>query len=306
MKAYKLSSILLGCVMMLGFASCVEKAPEYVPGEPDSASCVVFPDVTAPSNLDLNGTPIEVAFSRNNTNGALDVNVALSDESGLFSLQNSTLSFASGESVAYALVNYDYDKLDAKGTYNIEVTMASEANASMYRPVTMSFSCVKAWKDLGYGEFFDNLVLNAGDGDFGIAKCKILQSPDGSLRYRIMAPYADKNQRIKSWGEAEAQATPSEYIEFWVNDEEAMTVTWNAYWLTGLWYQGTAGNDIKAYLPSARSSSYAADDALSGFLDEYIVQFVPYYYIDGLGGFGEYACYLSMPGGPDLYTWLNE
>ncbi|MDO5442175.1 MAG: hypothetical protein Q4G10_00740 [Bacteroidia bacterium] len=307
MKTNKIFAILLGCIIALGLSSCVEKAPEYIPGEPNTASCVVTPDVTVPTNLDLNGTPIEVSFTRNNTNGAVDVPIALTDDSGIFSLQSSTLSFASGENVAKAYVLYDYDKLDPAGSYPVTVKMASEENASPYNAIGITFSCVKAWKDLGIGEFFDNLALMASDDDFGIAKCRILQSPDGSLRYRIMAPYADKAQRAAAWGDGPAQATPSDYIEFWVKDEETMQVTWNKSWLTGLWYQGVAGYDIKAYLPSALSSSMAGDDAKSCFLDEYIVQLVPYYYIDALGGgFGEYACYLSMPGGPDLYTWLTE
>lgn len=306
MKAYKYFAIVLECVLALGLlASCVETAPEYVPGEPNSATCVVTPDLSAPTNLSLNGTPIEVAFTRNNTSGPLDVTVALTDNSGIFSLQSSTVSFASGEKTANAYVTYDYDKLDPKGSYNIEVTMTSDAYASPYNAVTMPFTCVKAWKDLGVGEFFDNLALMSSDS-YGIAKCTILQSPDGAMRYRIMNPYADKAQRAAAWDEACAAATPSEYIEFWVKDEETMQVTWNGFWLTGLWYQGTPGADIKAYLPSALNSSQAPNDAQSRFLDEYIVQLAPYYYIDGLGGFGIYACYLSMPGGPDLEAWLNE
>lgn len=287
--------------MALGLASCVETAPEYIPGEQDSVSSAVFPDLSVPNNLSLNGTPIEVPFTRNNTSGALDVPVSLTDASGIFSLQNSSISFASGEAVAYAYVAYDYDKLDPKASYPIEVSLASEANASLYHAVAMPFTCVKAWKDLGVGEFFDNLALMSSDS-YGIAKCTVLQSPDGALRYRIMNPYADQAQRAAAWDEACAQATPSEYIEFWVTDEETMQVTWNSYWLTGLWYQGTPGNDIKAYLPSVKGQS----DANCRFLDDYIVQFTPYYYIDGLGGFGMYSCFLSMPGGPDLEAWLDE
>ena len=301
MKANNIFAILLGCVLTLGVVSCVEKAPAYVPGEPDNLSCAVAPDVNIPTNLDLNGTPIEVPFVRSNTNGALDVTVALADNSGIFSLKSNTVSFASGEKVAKAYVEYNYDDLDPKGSYKIEVTMASEANASQYNAVTIPFSCVKAWKNLGVGQFYDALVLESADS-YGIAYCDILQSPDGALRFRIMNPYADKAQRIAAWGEAEAQATPSEYIEFWVKDEEKMTVTWNNYWLTGLWYDGTPGDDIKAYLPSVKGSS----DANCRFLTEDLVQMTPYYYIDGLGGFGTNLCLLSMPGGPDLEELLNE
>lgn len=299
MKANNIYAILLGCALTLGLGSCVEKAPVYVPGEPCTASCVVTPDITVPTNLDLNGTPVAVPFVRNTTDGALNVTVSLTDETGLFSLESTTVSFAAGEKVANAYVNYDYDKLDPKGTYNFEVNMDSEDNASPYNAVSIGYSCVKAWKDLGEGQFFDNLALMSADS-YGIAKVKVLQSPDGALRYRIMAPYADQAQRAAAWDEDCAKATPSEYIEFWVVDEEKMTVTWNSFWLTGLWYQGSPGADIKAYLPSVKGES----DADCCFVEEYVVQFTPYYYIDGLGGFGMYPCYLSMPGGPDLEEWL--
>lgn len=301
MKANNIYAIVLGCVLALGLGSCTEKAPVYVPGEPNTASCVVSPDITVPTSLDLNGTPVEIPFVRNNTDGALTVTVSLTDATGLFSLESNTISFANGEKVANAYVNYDYDQLDPKDTYNFEVNMDSEENASPYNAVSVGYTCVKAWKDLGVGEFFDQLALMSSTS-YGIAKCTILQSPDGALRYRIMAPYADQAQRAAAWDADCAQATPSEYIEFWVNDEEKMTVTWNNYWLTGLWYSGVPGNDIKAYLPSVRGQS----DAKCLFVEENLVHFTPYYYIDGLGGFGMMDCYLSMPGGPDLETWLDE
>ncbi len=300
MKAKKYFAILLGCVLTLGVVSCVEKAPEYVPGEQDPSGATVAPDITVQTSLNLNGTPVEVPFTRNSTGDALSVSVSLTDNSGIFSLESNTVSFASGQNVAYAYVNYDYDKLDAAGTYNFEVTMTDESKASQYKPVTIAFSCVKAWKDLGVGEFFDQLALMSSDS-YGIAKCTILQSPDGSLRYRIMNPYADQAQRAAAWDADCAKATPSEYIEFWVKDEATMSVTWNSYWLTGLWYSGVPGNDIKAYLPSVRGAS----DANCCFIEEKLVHFTPYYYIDGLGGFGCYDCFLSMPGGPDLEAWLD-
>lgn len=299
MKAIKIYNILLGCVLALGLSSCVETAPEYVPGEKAASSSVVSADITAPVTIELDGSPIAAPFTRSDASSAVTVNVSLSDDSGLFSLQSNTVSFASGEKVAYAYVNYDYDKLDSQSTYKVDVTMTSEEYASPYKIISVPYTCTKAWKDLGMGQFFDQLVLMSSDS-YGIANCKVLQSPDGALRYRIMAPYADKAQRAAAWDEDCAQATPCDYIEFWVKDEDAMTVTWDKFWLTGLWYGGTPGDDIKAYLPSVRGAS----DANCCFVEEKVVQFTPYYYIDGLGGFGMYACYLSFPGGPDLETWL--
>lgn len=306
MKANKIYAILLGCVFAFGLSSCVKTAPEYVPGEKDTASCTVGPDITVPLNLQLNGDPIEVTFVRNDANGALDVPVELNTLYDLFSLESNTVSFANGEKEAKAYVNYDYDELNAKDSYDVEVRLASEANASLYKAVAIPFTCVKAWKNLGVGQFYDPVILDDSEGDLGIVECEIRQSPDGALRFRIMNPYADVERRAMLWGDDAAKATPSEYIEFWVVDEDTMQVTWDGFWLTGIWYNGKPGADIKAYLPSALNKSYASEDEESGYADDDVVQIAARYYIDGLGGFGLNYCYLSMPGGPDLEEWLME
>lgn len=306
MKANKIYAILLGCVFAFGLSSCVKTAPEYVPGEKDTASCTVGLDVSMPTNLELSGDPVEVFFERNDANGALDVNVTIVDDSGLFSLESNTVSFANGEKRAKANVVYDYDKLDPKDSYYFEVNMASKELASLYKAVTIPFNCVKAWKNLGVGQFYDPVILDDSEGDLGIVECEIRQSPDGALRYRIMNPYADVERRAMLWGDDAAKATPCEYIEFWVVDEDTMQVTWDGFWLTGIWYNGKPGADIKAYLPSALNKSYASEDEESGYADDDVVQIAARYYIDGLGGFGLNYCYLSMPGGPDLEEWLME
>lgn len=141
MKAIKIYNILLGCVLALGLSSCVETAPEYVPGEKAASSSVVSADITAPVTIELDGSPIAAPFTRSDASSAVTVNVSLSDDSGLFSLQSNTVSFASGEKVAYAYVNYDYDKLDSQSTYKVDVTMTSEEYASPYKINVSSTNC---------------------------------------------------------------------------------------------------------------------------------------------------------------------
>lgn len=87
MKAIKIYNILLGCVLALGLSSCVETAPEYVPGEKAASSSVVSADITAPVTIELDGSPIAAPFTRSDASSAVTVNVSLSDDSGLFSLQ---------------------------------------------------------------------------------------------------------------------------------------------------------------------------------------------------------------------------
>jgi hypothetical protein len=134
---------------------------------------------------------------------------------------------------------------------------------------------------------------------YGIRKVEVLKA-DGFNRYRIMNPYNDSAIAAAGW---EPGGARNSYIEFWILDN-GVNVAWDGWWCPGILYSG-AGTDIKAYLPSALSASLAAEDAKSGFYEEKVIGFYPYWYIDDVGGFGtKYPCFLSLPGGPALESWL--
>ncbi len=157
----------------------------------------------------------------------------------------------------------------------------------------------KLFECLGVGEWFDNFSLMSSNEDFGIQKVVVYKSGN---YYRIMDPYANEEQMALRWDD-KLGGNKSSYIEFWVL-ENGQNVAWDGWWFPGILYDG-AGTDIKAYYPSVLSASLAADDAKSKFYAEKVIGFYPYWYIDGIGGWGtKYPCYLSLPGGPALESWL--
>ena len=86
-------------MMALSLAACVEEA--YVPAPvEDLTKPYVRVDDTASRNLDVDGSDILVPFVRSSSEGTTDVTVAISDTSGIFTLKNTTVSSANGETTA--------------------------------------------------------------------------------------------------------------------------------------------------------------------------------------------------------------
>ena len=145
MKTNNIFKVVLSSFVALSLAACVEEA--YVPAPvEDSSNTYVRADETAPRNLDIDGTDIQVPFVRNNTSGAMSVTVALTDPSGLFSLNSNTVSFADGQKTAYASVSYSYDDLDPTSEYSISVVITDEDAVSQYTANAFPMTCKKAWK----------------------------------------------------------------------------------------------------------------------------------------------------------------
>ncbi len=282
------------------FSSCnVENLKEtYTPVEVSEVSFTQA-NINATS-IPAAQTSFDIVLSRNTPENAVTVNITSTLPSSITA--PASVSFAAGETTAIFSINVSKMPVGAqiKGSLSIDESFANKNVAIM----TTSLTLAKAytWVSLGMGQWFDNLALMSASS-YGIQPVEVLKA-EGFERYRIMNPYANTNQLIASWSEANIGTNRSAYIEFWVLPND-LNVSWGTFWYCGLIYDG-AGTDIKAYLPSYLSATYAADDAKSQIdRTDKVVWFYPYWYIDGLGGFGtKYPCVLSFPGGPNLEDYL--
>lgn len=219
-------------------------------------------------------------------------------------LYKSSVTFEAGKSIADVVLDITAMEVGTQYTGTISFSDSTQVNVNT-AVFACSFKLAKAysWVSLGEGEWFDQFALMS-DSSYGIQKVEVLKA-DGFDRYRIMEPYANTEQLTAAWGADCVGGMKNTYIEFWVL-EDGSHVMWDSWWYPGLLYAGE-GTEIKAYYPSSLNASLAADDAKSKFLAENVVGFYPYWYIDGMGGFGsKYLCALALPGGPDLEAWLNE
>ena len=154
---------------------------------------------------------------------------------------------------------------------------------------TCEVEVISQWESLGIGQLYDAFL------DLGLVDVEVQQSIVDRNKYRVIDPYPVSLVSQDIWYIAGPR---SEEIVFWVTSEG--TVAWDAYWYIGLNYQANESQPIKAYLPSALAASQAPNDANSKFLTDKVVFFNPYYYIDGLGGYGLQSVYLTLPGESDL------
>ncbi len=273
---------------------------------PVNSSEVSFVQSTI-TNTEILGTAttFDVTLSRNTSSEAATVAVKSTFTSGV--VCPASVTFNAGESTATLTLDVSGMQVGTRYTGTIELADSASFNANIAVATTkVTLQKVYTWVSLGEGEWFDNLLLYSG-ASLGIQEVEVLKA-EGFDRYRIMAPYANTDQLAAGisahFGTSATLAGPSNnkdnYIEFWVL-ENGENVAWDGWWYPGVLYQGI---DMKGYYPSYLTGS-TAEDALSGFYDEMVIGFYPYWYMDGLGGFGaKYPCFLSLPGGPALEGWL--
>ena len=291
MKTNNIFKVVLSSFVALSLAACVEEA--YVPAPvEDSSKTYVRADETAPRKLDIDGTDIQVPFVRNNTSGAMSVTVALTDPSGLFSLNSNTVSFADGQKTAYASVSYSYDDLDPTSEYSISVVITDEDAVSQYTANAFPMTCKKAWKKLGKGQFADMYFIGI------ISEKEFIQSPDGTPKYRMLNPFT--KAEIQAAGCSFEKEIP--YIEFTIAADGS--VSWGNNFSTGFGY---GGYSIYYANPNWYNGNAAAA-AENAVVAENLIQ-ICYTALAVTGGsiagsYGTGYAYMSLPGGPNLADLL--
>ena len=218
-------------------------------------------------------------------------------------IYNTSVSFAAGEAQSACVLNVSAMEVGTSYKGTISIAEGDDVNQNK-ATMSTAFTLGKAytWVSLGNGEWFDQLSLMS-DSSYGIQNVEVMKA-EGFERYRIMAPYANEDQLAAAWGASSLSSNQNSIIEFWVL-ENGVYVAWDGWWYNGILYDGE-GTDIKAYYPSSLSASLVDEDAKSLFVEEKVVEFRPYWYIDGFGGFGtKYPCFLTIPGGPSMSEVLG-
>lgn len=292
-----INKIFFGSFLSLALVACVDDF-EYTPAPAEDASkTYVSVDMNAPRHLEVDGSDILVPFVRNNASGALDVTVALTDTSGVFTLKSTTVSFADGATTATAAVQYSYDNINPAATYAITVGLA-DGPTSEYTPIALPMTCTKAWQNLGMAQFYDGWWTEA------LVEKQLLKAPDGSETYRLVDPF-DK-ELVEAMGCEWASGMP--YLEFAINDDG--TVTYD-----GVLDLGFNLPPYKAFYAHPSALGYSSYAPYNAVIAEGVVQFywIPVYGVDAAsvakGSYGWWSqiagSYISFPGGPDLVEFLE-
>ena len=275
-------------------ASCnTEKINEIY--TPDSAGYTFTAKATS-FTLPAADPVFSVKVFRNTTEGSATVNINATSTHNVFSMPSS-LTFESGEGAADLPISLT-NEASIGIIYNLKLSISEEdASVGGVKDIDVKVSLAYNWISLGMGQFYDSWTL------YSIPDVEILQA-EGFERYRVMHPYTEELLLEAEW-DGWLGGPQSEYIEFWVIDDEKH-VMWDTQWYAGLLYQGGAEDIIKFYYPSALGASLAIHDEKSLFIQDKVVQLRPAIYIDDVGGWQntDNYSYVSLPGGPDLYDIL--
>ncbi len=288
-----INKIVFGSLMSLAFVACVQDY-DYTPApQEDANKTYVKADDTAPRNLDIDGSDILVPFVRTKADGAMDITVALTDTSGLFTLKNTTVSFAAGETTATAAVSYSYDNLDPAASYSIVVEITS-GDISEYTADAFPITCKKAWQNLGIAQFYEGFWFGKYIGANYIFEKQLLKAPDGSETYKLVDP----------WDKATSDAIgydyfgPSPDFVFYIDEEGYIT-----YPDVELGISPDGARTVKYWYPAGVID---ADVPANKMIMENVAQIVWVPLFSNNSWFGQsFPAYISFPGGPDLAELLG-
>lgn len=236
---------------------------------------------------------VSLSFSltvlRDNPTGTLEVPVTVvNNPENSFNVPG-TVSFAAGESAATLTIAMNASAQTGV-TLPFEIKFG-DAYTNPYKteyPVYNGEVSIIKWNNLGTVQFYDSFSF------YSVAEVTLEQRDDIPSIYRISNPYSDGILLDAEWDGWLGGSTQNKIL-YTVDGDN---VTWDGFWYTSLLYQGNAGQDIKAYLPSAIKKEGDDQSVVVKDGDGNILYFelYPSIYIDGVGGWGLNAVYVGFPG----------
>lgn len=292
-KIFILAGILISSMLSLNSCSSDD---DYTPGPEVAADCADLSfgsDNVQNMEVDPDITSIDIQVYRANTQatGTYAIKV-LTNQDSVFTVPES-VSFAAGQEEA--VITASFSKSELGKTYTLEVGF-DDADINPYTDTNKTFAYTVTrvkWNIVGTGQWLDGFWYGFWD------EVTIQQLDEDPSTYRINNPYV--NELVQAMGDT--PGTYTKYLTFKLASNGR--VSWDKFFYINTMYDEST--EIKGYYPSSLAASQAAYDALSyAEKDEngniLFFQIAPYWYVDGVGGWGtDYPCYLAFPG-VDLAT----
>ncbi|MDF1571347.1 MAG: hypothetical protein P1P82_06995 [Bacteroidales bacterium] len=275
------------------FTGCEEYVDTVTPGESFDDDYAVRFLSSNPKVWELDpigDLTFALTVTRDNKGTAIEVPLTeVADTSDVFTVPSS-LSFAADEDTVTLVVTMDASA-DKGVVYGLEIEVAEDFSKNPYKIDMPSYSgeiAISVWSTLGTVQFYDAFSF------YSVAEVTLEQNGDNTNVYRITSPYKEDILTEAEWGDW-IGGTTQDKIVFTVGDDN--TVTWEGFYYTNLIYQAVSGQEIKAYeVAELGADPVDPNVAVYDGADIQYLELHPYFYIDGVGGYGEYAVYLGMPG----------
>ena len=283
--------LMAGLAMMSFFvSSCSDDDDDYAPGPQVAANC---PDVrfgaenAAFVEIDPSSPSFDVVVKRTATDAATYTINVDKNEQNAFSIPQS-VSFAAGETETTITIGVSASAPTATDlamaiSFDDEVkNYYKEGEVGAYGVV---INIVK-WNTIGTGTWYDGFWYGFVD------EVEIQQRDDDPTQYRCTNPYTED----KVLADGSIVGTYNKFLTVFTLKKDGH-ITWDKFFFINT-ISANYGAEIKAYMPSEKGGSNA--DSVAEFDEDGNIlyfQIDPYWYMDGVGGWGNgYPCYLAWPG----------
>ncbi len=287
--------LLLAASLMMVSCSEYEDAVEESEAVSSDNPGVRFSSANA-SDYELETDDLNVTLTiirDSSSTAALEVTlVEVSDTANVFEVPT-TASFAANEFSTTITVTMDPDAVPGD-VYGLQIEVDNE----MSNPYLAEYStfygeiAISIWTKMGTTQVYDYFCF------YSVAEVIFWQNSQDANQIRISSPYTAGILTEAEWGDW-IGGTTQDKIVFTIAEDKS-GVTWDEFWYSYLLYDGVEGDNIKAYLPSALSSTLTDELNTVSVDSEGNIEYLelhPYWYVDGLGGWGtDYPTYIGFPG----------
>ena len=283
--------LMAGLAMMSFFvSSCSDDDDDYAPGPQVAANC---PEIrfaaenAAAIEVDPSSPSFDVVVKRTATDAATYTINVDKNEQNVFTIPQS-VSFAAGETETTITIGVSASAPTATDlamaiSFDDELTnYYKDGEVGAYGVV---INVVK-WNTIGTGTYYDGFWYGFVD------EVEIQQRDDDPTQYRCTNPYTED----KVLADGSIVGTYNKFLAVFTLKKDGH-ITWDKFFYINT-ISASYGAEIKAYMPSEKGGSNA--DSIAEFDEEGNIlyfQIDPYWYMDGVGGWGNgYPCYLAWPG----------
>ena len=293
---------ILAALLAFVAVACEQEYPPYEAAQVEEGAQFYF-TATTPTlyTITTTTTSFEIPIYRATKDEAVEAVVTVTDTSKTVFAEGAKdvkVAFAAGKQEAAVSLPIDYSKYAFKDLYGL--TLKIKEQTTIYAPSELKIEIYlpEPWKSLGKTATYIDTYFGWEKPLTGI---EIMQNELEPNRFRIMNPYKGAPQCTTN-SYITLGGTPAEYFDFVIlqkgNTLAGVTITQDDlvyfdYDLIGYFYNdGSNSGYLEIDHPAAFSSLRSEDKWLHNKVLSYQenglpaqIQWAPYYYIDGLGGF---------------------